>query len=83
MGTKIAKAQHSCAPPPEPDHCCFWLGHQRGRAVHVAATLGGHTRFTLRLSAAERARQSRIMYMSRPGMRSRSMALPIKAEAMT
>lgn len=51
--------------------------------MRVAAALGGHTRFTLRLSAAERARQSRIMYMSRPGMRSRSMALPIKAEAMT
>lgn len=41
------------------------------------------TLLTLRRSAAERARHSRIMYMSRPGILSRSMAFPMNAEAMT
>ena len=41
------------------------------------------TLLTFLLSAAERARQRRIIYMSRPGIRSRSMALPMNADAMT
>lgn len=41
------------------------------------------TFLTLRLSAAERARHRRIMYMRKYGMRNRSMALPMKADAIT
>lgn len=79
--TGFPKSQYPSAPHPS-TLPLFLVGPTRGRCADRCGP-GGRTRFTLRLSAAERARQSRIMYMSRPGMRSRSMALPIKAEAMT
>lgn len=70
--------QHRASPIRVPlQHSPPWVQ----ATTHPSAPL--HTRLTFLRSAAERARQRRIMYMSKPGMRSRSMAFPMKAEAIT